>query len=480
MSNAPQEKAEMAPEASALVRRQQEEWLDGISVVERMTPEQVALIKNTVAKDATKDELRMFIGVCAMTRLNPLIKQIHFVKRWDSRANDGKGGMVGAFQVGIDGFRVIAERSKTYAGKLREEWCGPDGKWVELWTRTEPPFAARVTVRRHDWQEPVSFIARWSAYVQTKKDGSVNSMWATRGPEQLAKCAEAGVLRIVAPNDLSGLELLDESAERVEAEERPLSVSAYTNTAKAAEAEARAAVDAALSTPAPEKSSGAEVVEGGGEAATAAPSAKATEPAPAATDTLDWAAETRAVLESIYGPKAYSTRGGPARLASARKELVTWGMKRGIAPAVVGEKDIYALAVAYRKWKAGEAGTDTAAAGTDAPLATEVPGEDKSEGSAGATEAEPGTKFDPSHLIARCREAAKAFGPSRPFVMEFQGVPLFVDKPILDALGSSDSLPIVDDPDIEPLLAAALPLVVAATAEHTRNNRPAPRGPSPL
>ena len=54
----------------------------------------------------------MFIQVCKGTQLNPFLRQVHFVKRWST----AEGREVGAIQVGIDGFRAVAEGSGQYAG----------------------------------------------------------------------------------------------------------------------------------------------------------------------------------------------------------------------------------------------------------------------------------------------------------------------------------------------------------------------------
>ncbi len=163
-----------------------------------MSNEAVELIKATIAKGATDSELKLFLYQCERTGLDPLAKQIYSIKR--------AGKMV--TQIGIDGARLVAQRSGRYAGQDGPYWCGEDGQWTDVWLSDNAPRAAKVNVYLMGVDRGTPGVAHWREYAQTSSD-----MWRKMPALMLAKCAEMLALRKAFPQELSGLYTAEEMSQ---------------------------------------------------------------------------------------------------------------------------------------------------------------------------------------------------------------------------------------------------------------------------
>lgn len=187
---------------------------DGLDITQ-LTDEQLSLIKNHICRpkrrEATNDELALFIGQCNRTGLDPFARQIYAIFR--KERYEGPNGWtdreVMGIQTAIDGFRLVAERTGRYDGQLDYEWCGPDARWVDVWASDEPPYAARARVLKRGAAAPTPGIAHYSEYV-VAYNGKPQGLWKDKPRHMLAKCAEALALRKAFPQELSGLYTADE------------------------------------------------------------------------------------------------------------------------------------------------------------------------------------------------------------------------------------------------------------------------------
>lgn len=156
--------------------------------------ERLDLLRKTLCQGLSNEQFLLFAEVCRQRRLNPFNRQVYAVVR--------QGKLV--IQTGIDGYRLIAERTGKYLGQTPTYWCGKDGQWRDIWIGPGNPYAAKIGVYKQGHAEPTLGIAYWDAYV------APGPFWQKSGASQLAKCAEALALRKAFPEELSGLYTDDE------------------------------------------------------------------------------------------------------------------------------------------------------------------------------------------------------------------------------------------------------------------------------
>lgn len=164
-----------------------------------VTPDQMALIKKTIAPDATDAELQLFLYDNARRGVHPLDKMIHFTKR---------GGKYTPI-TSIDFMRMRAAETGEYAGS-------DDAVFVDITATVKlpnRPDAAKVTVYRliQGQRCPFTATARWDEYYPG--DGEIGFMWRKMPHTMLAKCAEALALRKGFPQQIAGLYTAEEMAQ---------------------------------------------------------------------------------------------------------------------------------------------------------------------------------------------------------------------------------------------------------------------------
>jgi phage recombination protein Bet len=138
---------------------------------QELSQEKMNLIRRMCAKDATDDEFRLFIEICLAYNLNPLFKEIWFVK--------SKGREPNIF-TSRDGYLKIAHAS----GKLD----GIESRVIE--DSNGKPLKAVCTVWRKDMSRPFIFEAKFSEYHNPNSEA-----WRKYPSAMIIKVAEVGALR---------------------------------------------------------------------------------------------------------------------------------------------------------------------------------------------------------------------------------------------------------------------------------------------
>lgn len=153
--------------------------------------DEVETLRNSKFKGFSPAEIKYCVAVINQLNLSPFLNQIHFVQR---TLKDGT--RVISTQVGIDGFRLHAQRAGGYAGS--------DEPAFE-YTKENLIIKATVTVYKvvGGIRCPFTASARWDEYYPGQGDKS--RMWDKMPHNQLAKCAEALALRKAFPAELSSL-----------------------------------------------------------------------------------------------------------------------------------------------------------------------------------------------------------------------------------------------------------------------------------
>lgn len=172
-----------------------------------LSPEQIDLIKETVAKGVSDLQLQLFLHVCRKHRLDPLAKQIYCVL-WPVRNNTAYDMVI---IVGINGLRTTAARDhKDFAGTSK-----PVFQFSQDKTPAGRVIPTSVTMKafRKD-AEPSEVELFWEEFAPTDLRSSRADFWNRMPKHMLAKCAEAQALKKAYP-DLSDVYIEEEVAQRM-------------------------------------------------------------------------------------------------------------------------------------------------------------------------------------------------------------------------------------------------------------------------
>lgn len=173
----------------------------GLPALQMNETELLTVLQSSLYPGAAVESIKMVLGYCRASGLDPMQKPVHIVPMWDSKA----GSMRDVVMPGIGMYRTQAARSGVYAGITEPEY-GPDVTEKLGGVDTTYPQWCRVTVKRKMADGSVAdftAVERWKENYAIKggKEKSIapNAMWSKRPYAQIAKCAQAQALRMAFP-----------------------------------------------------------------------------------------------------------------------------------------------------------------------------------------------------------------------------------------------------------------------------------------
>jgi len=174
---------------------------DLIFAPENLTKE---TIKKFLCPMASEQELIMGLQIAKSFGLNPLKREIYFVKY---------GSEPMAILTGYEVYLKRAERSGKYAGM--RSWCEGSVEKGDL--------KGCVEVFVKGWDRPLIHEADYSEYVQKRKDGTVNRFWKEKPKTMIKKVAISQAFRMAFPDEFDGMPYTRDEVIDVEAvESKPL------------------------------------------------------------------------------------------------------------------------------------------------------------------------------------------------------------------------------------------------------------------
>lgn len=166
--------------------------------------EQVALIRATVARNASTAELAMFLELARRYELDPFAGQIYFTKMPGSNGEEGRPAII----VGRDGFLTIANRHSDFEGMTgdvvyeNDEFVkteNPDGPGVQHTVTNPGARGACVgawSIVYRTGRRPIYFFAPLDQYLPTSERKLKYSPWGTQLDVMILKCAQSTALRL--------------------------------------------------------------------------------------------------------------------------------------------------------------------------------------------------------------------------------------------------------------------------------------------
>lgn len=156
--------------------------------------ELMEVLQSSLYPGANPASIKMVLGYCKASGLDPMQKPVHIVPMWDGKAR----AMRDVVMPGIGLYRTQAARTGEHVG-TDEPIFGPMVELDLSGVKIVAPEWCKVTVYRMVMGQKCAYTAieYWTEnYATAGKDSTApNAMWKKRSRGQIAKCAEAQALR---------------------------------------------------------------------------------------------------------------------------------------------------------------------------------------------------------------------------------------------------------------------------------------------
>lgn len=182
------------------------------------------------ASAVTNAEVVQFMTLCKYQHLNPFLREAYLIKY---------GSQPATFVTGKDTFLKRAYRNPLYRGKssgiIVKTKDGKidhrEGSFYERDLETIVGGWAKIFI---EGREPEMNTVAFEEYAGRKKDGTLNSQWASKPATMIRKVAVVQALREAFPEDFGGLYSPEEMGDAVDAipeQETPIEIPAEVKAA---------------------------------------------------------------------------------------------------------------------------------------------------------------------------------------------------------------------------------------------------------
>ena len=157
-------------------------------------------------ENVTEQELMMFMSLCKYQGLNPFTRDAYLIKY---------GTQAATIVVGKGALEKRAARCSSYRGFEAGIIVRTENGEIERRTGTfllpeETLVGGWAKVYVDGFTQPVETAVSMQEYLGRKRDGSVNSQWATKPATMIRKVAKAQALREAFPEDMAGMYVAEE------------------------------------------------------------------------------------------------------------------------------------------------------------------------------------------------------------------------------------------------------------------------------